>query len=54
LIAFAEWLVSMDDPDPDSAGFQARRTATLSQIIERARAALEGYSPVEASRGEPS
>lgn len=33
------WLVSMDDPD-DKAGLEARRTVTLTAIIDRARAAL--------------
>lgn len=37
----AEWLVSLDDPDPSSAGNTERRTVTLSQIIERAREVLE-------------
>jgi hypothetical protein len=34
---FARWLVSLDDPDPDSAGFQDRRVTTMTRIIERAR-----------------
>jgi hypothetical protein len=37
---FARWVVSLDDPDPASAGQRERRTVTLTQIIERARAAL--------------
>jgi hypothetical protein len=36
----ARWLVSLDDPDPTSAGFQERRTVTMTRIIERARQAL--------------
>ena len=36
---FLRWLVSMDDPD-DKAGLEARRTVTLTAIIDRARAAL--------------
>ncbi len=35
------WLTSMDDPD-DAAGLEARRTVTLTAIIDRARAALGG------------
>ena len=34
------WLVSLDDPDPESQGFQDRRTVTMTGIIQRARAAL--------------
>ncbi len=34
------WLVSLDDPDPDSQGFQDRKAVTLNQIIGRAREAL--------------
>lgn len=37
----AEWLVTLDDPDPASQGFQDRRTTTMTQIIERARKALD-------------
>lgn len=40
LTALAEWLVSLDDPDPDSAGFRARRTVSLSDVIGQARIAL--------------
>jgi len=36
----ARWLLSLDDPDPDSAGFQDRRVTTMTRIIERARQAL--------------
>ena len=36
----AEWLVSLDDDTPESPGRQARRTVTLTIIIERARRAL--------------
>lgn len=38
LRAFAEWLVSLDDPEGNGA--EARRTVTLNQIITRARQAL--------------
>lgn len=37
---YAEWVVSLDDPDPLSAGAKERRSITLHQIIERARYAL--------------
>jgi hypothetical protein len=40
-VSVLEWLVSMDDPD-DPSGLEARRTVTLTAIIERARAALGG------------
>lgn len=40
LVALAEWLVMLDDPD--GPGAVARRTVTLTQIINRARAALDG------------
>jgi hypothetical protein len=39
LRTLAEWLVSMDDSD-NREGLEARRTVTLTQIIDRARAAL--------------
>jgi hypothetical protein len=38
----AEWLVSLDDDDSDSPGRCDRRTVTLTQIIDRARNALQG------------
>ncbi len=37
---FLEWLVSLDDPDPESEGFQARRVTTMSDIVRRARTVL--------------
>ena len=40
--ALAEWLVLLDDDDPESPGRQDRRTVTLTAIIDRARAALDG------------
>lgn len=40
LVAFAQWVVSLDDDDPQSQGRQDRRTVTLQQITERARQAL--------------
>lgn len=40
LIELTEWLVSLDDDDPESPGRVARRTVTLTAIIERARKAL--------------
>lgn len=42
LIDLAEWLVSLDDDDPASPGRKDRQTVTLTQIINRARAALDG------------
>lgn len=47
----AEWLVSLDNPDPDSVGFRSRRTVTLTHIIERARAALAPVPSGEAESG---
>jgi len=38
---FAEWIVSLDDDDPESPGRQARKTVTLSNIIDRARKACK-------------
>lgn len=32
-----EWIISLDDPDPESGGFQDRRTVTLTQIISKAQ-----------------
>lgn len=40
LEAFARWVVALDDPDPDSQGFQDRKAVTLGRIIDRAREAL--------------
>lgn len=37
---FAEWIISMDDDDPESPGRIGRRSVTLDAIIEKARAAL--------------
>lgn len=37
---FAEWVVSLDDIDPDSPGHKDRQTVTLTDIITRARQAL--------------
>jgi hypothetical protein len=37
---FARWVVSLDDPDPQSQGFQDRRTVTMTTIIRRAEDAL--------------
>lgn len=42
LVALAEWLVSLDDPE--GPGFEARRTVGMNQIIQRARAALDRKS----------
>lgn len=38
MAAFIDWLLAMDDPE-DVLGREERRTVTLTQIIERARAA---------------
>jgi Fe-S-cluster formation regulator IscX/YfhJ len=40
LVDFAEWLISLDDDDPNSAGRKDRQTITLTKIIERAKEAL--------------
>lgn len=40
LEAFARSVVDLDDPDPESPGFQRRSTIRLQQIIDDARAAL--------------
>lgn len=41
VVDFVKWIVSLDDPDPESEGFQDRRTTTLTDIIRRARKALD-------------
>lgn len=38
--AFLEWLIDLDNPDPESAGFQRRRRITLNAIIKKARITL--------------
>lgn len=53
LRAFASWLVSLDDDNPDSPGRQERRTVTLSQIIDRARVALAGPGEHPGDRPAP-
>jgi hypothetical protein len=40
LAEFAEWIVSLDDDDPESPGRIDRKTVTLTQIINRAKEAL--------------
>lgn len=40
LKAFAEWVVSLDDDDPNSPGRLERKTVNLTQIINRAKEAL--------------
>ncbi len=42
LLAFARWLVSLDDPDR----LDDRRTVTLDQIVDRARAVLAATDPL--------
>ena len=37
MVDFLDFLISLDDPDPASAGGVARRTITLNQIIQRAQ-----------------
>lgn len=37
---FAEWIVSLDDDDPQSPGRIDRRSVTLNIIVEAAREAL--------------
>jgi len=37
---FARWIVSLDDPDPKSQGFQDRKTVTMNTIVQQAREAL--------------
>ena len=37
---FARWVVELDNPDPDSDGFQERRSVGLGDITKRARKAL--------------
>ncbi|MFI7644093.1 hypothetical protein [Nonomuraea sp. NPDC049400] len=37
-VAFARWIVSLDDPD--GPGYEARRSVTMGQIIGKAREAL--------------
>lgn len=40
---FAQWLVSMDDPE-DVHGREQRRAVTLTAIIDRARSALAAHA----------
>lgn len=40
LVRFAQSIIQLDDPDPESPGGQRRKTITLSQIIEDAQNAL--------------
>lgn len=40
LRSLAEWLVSLDDDDPNSPGRQDRKTITLNKIISRAKESL--------------
>ena len=40
LLEFAQWLIRMDDDDPESQGRIDRKTVTLNQIIDRARKAI--------------
>lgn len=37
---FMEWIISLDSPDPESQGFQDRRTTTMTDIIRKAREAM--------------
>jgi hypothetical protein len=37
LRAFAEWIISLDDDDPNSPGRKERQTITLTKIIEKAK-----------------
>lgn len=34
---FLDWIIDLDNLDPNSEGFQNRRTVTLDQIIEKAK-----------------
>lgn len=34
---FVDWIISLDDDDPNSPGRKDRQTITLNKIIERAR-----------------
>lgn len=38
---FLTWIISLDDPDPASEGFQSRRVTTMTDIIRRAREAMQ-------------
>lgn len=51
---FVAWLVSLDDPDPESRGFQDRRTVTLSDIIEKARSVDDNHQVRNRILGELS
>lgn len=42
LAEFAEWLISLDDDDPNSPGRKDRQTVTLTKIINKAKEALDG------------
>lgn len=37
---FCQWIIALDDDDPDSPGRKERQTITLNKIIEKARGAL--------------
>lgn len=39
---FMAWIISLDDPDPESQGFADRRSVTMTQIIRRAKEAMGG------------
>lgn len=41
LTEFAQWIVSLDEDDPESPGRKDRQVVTLTKIIERARLALD-------------
>jgi hypothetical protein len=47
LLGVLRWLVSLDDPDPESDGFRDRRTVTLAKIIDLARQAVYPVREVE-------
>lgn len=34
---FIDWIISLDDDDPNSPGRKDRQTITLNKIIERAK-----------------
>lgn len=38
LLEFRDWIISLDDDDPESPGRKERQTITLTKIIDKARA----------------
>jgi hypothetical protein len=37
LMDFRDWILSLDDDDPESPGRKERKTITLNKIVQKAR-----------------